>query len=126
MKLLFNSILLFAITIFMSCSPESSHDDGDNLVELNDAQDISQSPAVDITGASVEAVLTDEADDSALAVSPVAMPEYPAPATNDYRGSFFASTANGFSVGQRVKIDIDFDAGAGLRRHFVFVAIVCE
>lgn len=101
--------------------------DGDNLVELNDAQDISQSPAVDITGASVEAVLTDEVDDSPIvAVSPVAMPEYPAPATNDYRGSFFASAANGFSVGQRVKIDIDFDGGAGLRRHFVFVAIVCE
>ena len=100
--------------------------DGDNLLEINDAQDTSVTPAVDIEGASVTATLTDEADDSVLSISPVSMPEFPSAPSNDYRGTFLASAANGFSVGQRVKVDIDFNAGAGLRQHFVFIAIVCE
>lgn len=100
--------------------------DSDNLLELNDLQDISQTPAVDITGATVTAILTDEADDSALPISPLTLLEYPAPAANDYRTSFYATTANGFSIGQRIKVNIEADGGVGLRREFNFVAIVCE
>ncbi len=99
--------------------------DSDNLLELNDLQDISQTPAVDLTGATVNATLTDEADDSVI-IGPVLMPEYPAPAANDYRVSFFASTGNGFSIGQRIKVNIEADGGVGLRREFNFVGIVCE
>ena len=103
--------------------------DGDNLLELNDAQDTSVSPATDIEGATVTADLEDVTDPDnpvTLAISPLTLTEFPSSPSNDYRVSFFASAANGFSVGQRVKIDIDFNGGAGLRQHFVFVAIVCE
>lgn len=103
--------------------------DADNLVELNDVQDVSQTPAVDLTGSPPDATFTDVTDPDnpvVLALSPLAMPEYPAGPSNDYRASFFASAGNGFAVGSRIEIAIDFNGGAGLRRVFTFVALVCE
>ena len=96
----------------------------DNLVELNDAQDTSVTPVVNLTGATVSATFFDEADDSTI-LGPLAMPEFPSAPSNDYRASFFAS-GGAWAVGQRVRVEIDFDAGAGLRRIFTFIALVCE
>jgi len=73
----------------------------------------------------VSATFRDEADDSVI-FGPIALLEFPGAPSNDYRATFFASTANGFSVGQRVQITIDFDGGVGLRRMFRFVSLVCE
>ena len=103
--------------------------DTDNLLELNDALDASVTPNVPITGATVAATLTDISDPdnpSVLGISPISMPEFPSPPSDDYRATFFASAANSFFVGQRIEVGIDFDGGVGLRRQFTFIAIVCE
>ena len=54
------------------------------------------------------------------------MAEFPSAPSNDYRGTFFASTGNGYSVNQRIEIVYTVDAGVGLRRDFYVIAIVCQ
>ncbi len=120
------SVALSATAIAGQCDEiafESS-----NLLRLDNAQDEGVEPPTDIDGASVEATLTDvtDPDNPAAIIGPIAMPEFPAPAANDYRASFLADAGSGFFVGQRVQILYDFDGGAGLVRQFNIIALVCE
>ncbi len=96
--------------------------DATNLLLLENVQDDGPDPAEDLDSGIVSATITDEADDSVI-FGPIALVEFPASPSNDYRANFVASAANGFAVGQRVRVTYAF-AGGGLVRPFPIVAIV--
>ncbi len=98
--------------------------DANNTIRLNDAQDTEPVTPVDIDGATVTVEFLDE--DGASIFGPVAMAEFPAPASNDYFVDVLVNAANGFAVGQRVTLSYDFDGGVDLDNVFNIVAIVCE
>ena len=98
---------------------------GDNLLKLDNVEDDSTVPATALTGATVTANIF-ESDGTTLIQGPIAMAEFPSAPSNDYRGTFFASTGNGYSVNQRIEIVYTVDAGVGLRRDFYVIAIVCQ
>lgn len=99
----------------------------DNLLELLDALDETQDPAVEVTGATVTATVADVSD-PAVAVDllgTLALLEHPAAPSNDYRASFYADPAL-FRAGQRLRIEIVIDGGLGLRSQYVQVVSVRE
>lgn len=101
---------------------------GGNLLKLEDALDNATDPAVPIEGATVEAQLDDVTDPENVVaiVGPIALSEFPSGPSNDYRATFVATTAEGFFVGQRVKITYSLDDGSPVIAEFVVVALVCE
>lgn len=94
-----------------------------NLLLLENVQNDGLTPAVDLNGGTVSALITDEADDSTI-LGPIPLSEHPTQPANDWRANFVASASNGFAIGQRVRVTYSFDSGGGLVRPFPIVALV--
>lgn len=102
--------------------------DGDNLIRFDDVLNQGLEPAAAITGAIVTATLTDvtDPDNPSALLGPIPMPEFPSAPAADYRATYFADSGGGFFAGQRVRVEVDFNGGPGLRTQVSFIGIVCE
>jgi len=102
--------------------------DGDNFVGFDSVVNAGVTPNVPITGATVSAQLTDVTDpDVPVALlGPIPMPEFPGSPSSSYRATYFADSGAGFFEGQRIRVEVDFDGGPGLRTQESYVAVVRE